>query len=259
MRSPVLAAPLLLAALLTQPAAADGIRPYLRATLGLDWSGSTAFNDVDCNAVDPYALFGCADGDDGKPIEARGDFGSSTLLGLGAGLAFTPWFRAEASLDIRPDLAFDGNANFQRAGRDQPVSGTLNQADVMAFAYVDPLAAMGVESRWQPFLGLGAGISRNEIGRMTYRFPELAQPRYSVMPGGTQYDFAWAVAAGIGYRVNDGITLELGYRYSDLGSVRTDVGQLYNVTSRGARNIPIAGTEADLVTQSVTVSARFGL
>ena len=60
-------------------------------------------------------------------------------------------------------------------------------------------------------------------------------------------------------RVNDGITLELGYRYSDLGSVRTDVGQLYNVTSRGARNIPIAGTEADLVTQSVTVSARFGL
>ena len=146
-----------------------------------------------------------------------------------------------------------------RAGRDQPVSGTLNQADVMAFAYVDPLAAMGVESRWQPFLGLGAGISRNEIGRMTYRFPELAQPRYSVMPGGTQYDFAWAVAAGIGYRVNDGITLELGYHYSDLGSVRTDVGQLYNVTSRGARNIPIAGTEADLVTQSVTVSARFGL
>lgn len=259
MRPARLAAVVPLAVVLAQPAAADGMAPYLRATLGLDWSGSTHFRDVDCNAVDPYALFGCATGSNGKPIGAYGDFGTSTLLGLGAGLALTPWLRAEVDVEVRPNMAFDGNANFLRAGSDQPVSGTLNQADVMGFAYIDPLAAMGVQSRLQPFLGLGLGVSRNEIGRMTYDFPELTQPRYAIMPGGTRYDFAWAASAGVGYRVSDGITLELAYRYSDLGTVETDVGNLYNVTSTSARNIPIAETEADLVTQSVTVSARFGL
>ncbi len=258
MRPSVLVATVLLAALVSQPAAAEGIRPYLRTTLGLDWSGNTTFRDADCNAVDPYALFGCGTGDDGRRIGARGDFGTSTLLGLGAGLELTPWFRVEANLDVRPGLAFSGNANFARAGADQPVHGSLTQADLMAFAYIDPLAAMGVQSRWQPFLGLGAGVSRNAVGAMTYDFPALQQPRYSVMPGGTEYAFAWAATAGIGYRVSDAVTLELAYRYSDLGKVATDVGSLYNVTSRSARYIPIAATEADLVTQSVTVSARFG-
>lgn len=243
---------------LVLPAAADGIRPYLRATAGLDWSGDTTFKDADCNAVDPFALFGCGRGEDGRRIGARGDFGTSTLLGLGAGLELTRWFRVEAALDVRPNLAFDGNANFARAGKNQPVSGSLNQADLMAFAYIDPLAAMGVESRWQPFLGLGAGVSRNEIGEMTYEFPALRQPRYSVMPGGTDYAFAWSATAGLGYAVSDSVTLELAWRYSDLGKVETDVGELYNVTSRGAGYIPIAETEADLATQSVTVSARFG-
>jgi opacity protein-like surface antigen len=259
MRPLTLALPLALAvAVLSQPAAADGIRPYLRATAGIDWSGDTTFKDANCNAVDPYALFGCGKGEDGKPIGARGDFGNSTLLGLGAGLELTRWFRVEAALDVRPNLQFDGNANFVRAGKDQPVRGSLTQADLMAFAYIDPLAAMGVESRWQPFLGLGAGVSRNDIGSMTYEFPELKQPRYSVMPGGTNYDFAWSATAGLGYQVSDNVTLELAYRYSDLGKVETDVGELYNVTSRSARYIPIAKTEADLTTQSVTVSARFG-
>lgn len=259
MRPLLLVAPLLIAAALAPPAAADGLRPYLRTTLGLDWSNRTTFADDNCRATNPAALFGCGTGEDGRSIGARGDFGTSTLLGLGAGLELTRWFRVEADLDIRPNLAFDGNANFVRAGTEQPVRGDLTQADAMAFAYLDPLAAMGVESRWQPFVGLGAGVSRNQIGRMTYQFPALNQPRYSVMPGGTRYDFAWAATAGLGYEVSDGITLEIAYRYSDLGKVETDSGNLYNVTSRGARNIPIAPTGAGLVTQSVTVSARFGL
>lgn len=240
------------------PAAADGVKPYLRTTLGLDWSAGATFKDADCNAVDPFALFGCGTGENGQSIGARGDFGASPLMGLGAGLELTRWFRVEADLEVRPGLAFEGNANFVRAGKDQPVDGNVSQAGLMAFAYLDPLAAMGITSRWQPFLGLGAGVSRNEIGKMTYEFPELTQPRYSVMPGGTSHAFAWSATAGLGYAVSDAVTLELAWRYNDLGKIETDVGELYNVTSRGARFIPIAKTEADLVTQSVTVSARFG-
>ncbi|WP_421694681.1 outer membrane protein [Aestuariivirga sp.] len=254
---PITLAAALLAAL-AGPAAAEGPKPYLRATLGLAWTGDTSFKDADCKAQDPFALFGCGTGENGKSIGARGDFGTTTMLGAGAGLELTSWFRVEAALDLRPNLAFDGNANFVKAGRDQPVSSTVNQADLMAFAYVEPLAAMGVETRLRPYLGLGAGVSRNETSKMTYEFPALAQPRYSVMPGGTHYDFAWAAEAGLGYAVSDRITLELAYRYSDLGQVETDDGTLFVQRATSTLLIPIAATEASLTSQSVTVSARFG-
>lgn len=260
MRTPLLAfaAPVLLLASLSSAALADAPRPYLRATAGLAWTGDTTFSDADCNAQDPFALFGCGKGDDGKAIGARGDFGSTVQLGLAAGLELTSWLRVEAALDIRPNLAFDGNANFVRSGADQPVDGKVNQADLMAFAYLEPLAALGIESRLRPYLGAGAGVSRNELGEMTYRFPALAQPRYSVMPGGTRTDFAWAAEAGLGYAVSDHVTLELAYRYSDLGEVETDKGTLFVQRSSGTLLIPIAPTSADLTTQSVTISARFG-
>lgn len=249
---------LLLLAALAMPAAADSLSPYVRVTLGLDRTNDTTFADEDCSDVNPSALFGCADGDDGKPIGARGDFGMTTLLGIGAGAELTPWLRVEAEAAARPNLDFEGNANFKRSGKRQPVSGTLSQSELMAFAYLDPLEAMGVQSRLQPFIGLGAGVSRNELAEMRYDFPELTQPRYAVMPGGTAYSFAWAATAGLAYAVDGNITLELAYRYSDLGKAETDAGELFNVTSKGERYIPIAPTEADLVAQSVTVSARFG-
>ncbi len=243
---------------LAQPAAADGVKPYLRATLGLDWSMDSTFEDADCRSVDPAAYFGCGKGEGGKRTGARGDFGTSALVGLGAGLEVTPWFRVEAALDVRPDFEFDGNANFISAGKSQPVSGKLTQADLMAFAYLEPLAALGMETRLRPFVGLGAGVSRNEISQMTYDFPALLQPRYTLVPGGTDYDFAWAAAAGVGYALSDRVTLEIAYRYSDLGKVETDEGPMFVQKHSSSLTLPIGSTQADLVTQSVTVSARLG-
>lgn len=257
MRSLLIALPLALAAL-AQPAAAEGLKPYLRTTVGLDWTSDTTFKDANCRSVDPAAYFGCGTGVGGKSIGARGDFGSTVMLGLGGGVEVTPWFRVEAGLDVRPGLDFDGNANFVNSGKTQPVRGKLNQADLMAFAYLEPLAALGMDSRFRPFVGLGAGVSRNEIGEMTYDFPALEQPRYTLVPGGTNYDFAWAAAAGVGYEVSDTVTLELAYRYSDLGKVETDEGPMFVQKHASTLTLPIGSTEADLVTQSVTVSARFG-
>lgn len=257
MRSLFLPVPALTLVALAGPAASEGQSPYFRVTLGIDRTNDTTFADEDCTDVKPYALFGCVDGDDGKPVGARGDFGMTALLGIGAGLELTPWFRIEAEAAARPSLDFDGNANFRGAGKNQPVSGDLNQSQFMAFAYLDPLEAMGVDSRLQPFIGFGAGLSRNEISEMRYDFPDLKQPRYSVMPGGTSTGFALAATAGLAYEIDGNITLELAYRYSDLGEVETDVGELFNVNSKGQSYIPIATTQAELVTQSVTVSARF--
>lgn len=239
------------------PAAADGPRPYLRALIGYDWSRDATFKDVDCASTHPPAYFGCGDGVGGKSLAARGDFGQSALFEFGVGLELTPWFRLEADFDHRPGLAFDGNANFRKAGTDQPVSGSVTQSALMGFAYLEPLAALGYDWRLKPFIGAGIGVSRNQTGEMTYDFPELSQPAYSVMPGGTQYDFAWAATAGLAFDVNATMTIDIAYRYSDLGSIETDSATLFIQRSTRQLTIPIAPTEAGLATQSVTVSTRF--
>jgi len=254
MRLTLLSLSLFLAA---SQAAAEEMRPYLRAGLGVDMSGDTTFRDGDCASTIPAALFGCVDGDDGKPIGAYGDFGSSIMLEAAAGLELTHFLRVEAAFSYRPGFAFDGNANFLSSGREQPVSGEVNQMGVMGFAYLAPLAAMGVEAKLQPFLGAGLGISRNEIGKMTYDFPERPQPRYSVTPDGSRTDFAWAATAGLSYEVSDELLLDLAWRYSDFGKVETEAGILFNQFSTRTLDIPIGKTEADLTSHSVSLSARW--
>ena len=34
-------------------------------------------------------------------------------------------------------------------------------------------------------------------------------------------NFAWAVYAGMSYKVNPSLTIDLSYRYADLGDIRT--------------------------------------
>lgn len=244
-------------------ATAGEIRPYLRGLVGYDWSLDANFEDAECSSTAPAALFGCGAGEDGDTLGASGDFGASPLFEVAAGLEVTDYFRVEAAFDYRPSLAFDGNANFLFSGRDQPVSGDVTQWGVMGFAYLEPLAALGIEAPVRPFVGLGLGVSRNEISRMTYEFPDLRQPAYSITQGGTTTDFAWAATAGLGYDVSDSLTLEIAWRYSDLGEVETDEGNLYSERYSKKQDrpiqfdIPIGETKANLTTQGVTVSARW--
>ena len=244
-------------------AAAGELRPYLRGLVGYDWSRDASFEDADCSSTSPAALFGCGAGEDGDTLGAYGDFGASPLFEVAAGLEVTNYFRVEAALDYRPSLAFEGNANFRSSGSDQPVSGDVNQWGAMGFAYLEPLAALGIAAPVRPFVGLGLGVSRNEISRMTYEFPDLHQPAYSITQGGTTTSFAWAATAGLGYDVSDSLTLELAWRYSDLGEVETDDGNLYSerYSKRQGRpiqfDIPIGETKANLTTQGVTLSARW--
>lgn len=230
---------------------------YIRGLAGISRSFETTFEDTDCASVNPAAYFGCNSGGDGNPIGAYGDFGQSTLFEAGLGVEITDYLRVEAVLDYRPGFAFDGNANFLRAGADQPVSGDLTQMGVMAFAYLEPLAALGIVTPIKPFVGAGAGASRNEISKMTYEFPALSQPRYSLMPAGDTTSFAWSVVGGAAYDVSDRLTLEVSYRYSDLGDVRTDLGTLFIQKKSGTLEIPIAETKAELTEQSIALSVRW--
>jgi opacity protein-like surface antigen len=81
----------------------------------------------------------------------------------------------------------------------------------MVNGYVD----LGTWWCMTPFVGAGVGMSRNTISN----FVDINTPNLGVAyaPTGSKWDFAWAVHAGVGYKVTPGLMLELAYHYMDLG------------------------------------------
>ncbi|OYX35089.1 MAG: hypothetical protein B7Y99_04340 [Caulobacterales bacterium 32-69-10] len=226
---------------------------YVRAGAAYEHSSETGFRDLDCSASAPPALFGCAAGADGGLLSAQGGFGSTAAVELGLGRRITPHLRLEGLVTYRPDLDFGGRANFVRTPGEQRVSADMNSLSAMAVIYAD----LGVYGRLRPFLGLGAGAARNKVSDVRFAFPGLGATASTVIPGGGETNFAWMAAAGVSLPVSSRLTLDVAYRYVDLGDVRTEAGPAVITRTSGVRAIDIAPTYADLVTQGVSASVRW--
>jgi len=228
--------------------------PYLRLGAGLDWSDPTSFRDQgSCSTLNPPALFGCGAGQNGRSLQAAGSFGQTPVLDGALGYRFTPWLRGEALLSWRPQLAYSGQSNFLGAGPSQPVSGAVDSLAAFAVAYVDLPRIAGV----RPFLGAGIGGARNHLDGVTYRFPSIAANATTTTASGSSSGFAYLLTAGVAVPLSERLSLDLAYRFSDLGQVRSRTGSATIVRPRGTRSLTIAGTEADLQTQGLQVSLRY--
>ena len=242
----------------TMVSAKQGV--YARLGLGATFSRDTKFADENCTSTNPPALFGCNSGPDGRSIGARGDFGSSMLIdaGLGYDLGL---LRLEATLGWRPGFAFSGQANFLNVPLDsQPVSGDVDSKTAMVGAYLDLASLAGkIDARFHPFLGAAMGIARNSVDSMQYLFPTISQDAVTWTPSGSWTGFTWAVTAGISISLPQNLTLDIGYRYQDLGTVRTDTGTatIVRPTLSQPLELTIAPTEASLRAHDVYASVRY--
>jgi opacity protein-like surface antigen len=146
------------------------------------------------------------------------DFDSAPFFGVGIGYQFNNWLRFDVTGEYR------GKANFH--GLDIVRSGGATLTDeyrasksewlVLANAYVD----LGTWYSFTPFVGAGIGASYNTISN----FLDVCTT-VSGCPGGSvafadsasKWNFAWALHAGIAYKVNSNLSLEFAYRYVSLG------------------------------------------
>jgi opacity protein-like surface antigen len=155
-------------------------------------------------------------------------FDSGVTYGVGAGYQFNNWFRMDVTGEYR------GKTNFR--GLDvytpEPNSGTGVGADdyyasksewlFLSNFYVD----LGTWWCLTPFIGAGIGASRNTI----HDFRDVNVPTQGVAYGvdASKWNFAWALYAGVGYEVTPNVTLELAYRYVDLGDAASGDLRTYN-------------------------------
>ena len=237
------------------PAGAAGW--YLKGTLGFEWSLAADYSDADSGSTNPPALFGTGPGSDGRRIGAYGDFWRFPLVEAAVGRQFLPWLRSEVPVAYRPDMKYRGQANFRGVPGEQPVSASADSFSGIASLYLDIAGLTGARlGRFQPYVGGGVGVAHNRLSEMTYLFPGNPHAhKLTITPAGTRTDIAFTASVGTGIAVSRRVLLDISYRYTDLGRVRTDPGKAYLDTVPAG--IDIAETRAPLRTHGVFAGVRY--
>ena len=149
------------------------------------------------------------------------NFNTAGIFGLGVGYKVNNWFRADVTGEYRGNSQFFGTDRITYAGGvgTDTYHATKNEWVVLANAYVD----LGTWWCITPFIGAGVGGARVAINGFTDQGialnggvgPALAGLAYG--DSVAKWNFAWAAHAGLAYKVTPSFTVELAYRYLDMG------------------------------------------
>lgn len=194
---------------------------YLRGDIGV------AANTIgDFGVFDGAQRLGSAQG-----FELRSkSFSETVSIGIGAGYQFNSWFRVDVTGEFRGGGRLRGYDYVAFASGGGTTHQTNNyQGDVRSWAmmanfYVD-LGTYCTFGCLTPYLGAGVGFAHHTVsgfsdtstGFNTVLGATGSLGSYAVTSSKTT--FAWALMAGVGYRVSERLSLELGYRYLNMGSL----------------------------------------
>ena len=174
--------------------------------------------------------------------------GNSVLFGGGIGYRFAPMFRGDFTLDYIPSL----NVNNTNASgtNSSTLSAPLNSLVGMANGYLDLNGFLpNMFGSVQPYIDAGIGFANNSLGTMK-------SGGGGTLSGSSQTNFAWGAGAGVNFPLTQQLSLDVAYKYLDLGSLKSG-----NVTT-GAFGVgnpsPVTGIKSnDLTMNTVTVGLRW--
>ena len=178
------------------------------------------------------------------------NFDSAGTYQLGAGYQFNSWFRVDVTGQYRGSANFKGTdllsfpfAGSVASGIDN-YSASKSELLFLANAYVD----LGTWWCVTPFIGAGIGTSRVSISNFTDTGVTNAHVASGVTPAfvggppvasfastasGSEWNFAWALHAGLAYKITPNVTLELAYSYVNLGNGTTGIASTFDGSAAG--------------------------
>jgi opacity protein-like surface antigen len=184
-------------------------------------------------------------------------FNTAGIFGLGAGYQFNNWFRADVTGEYRGNSQFLGTDRITFPGGvgADTYHATKNEWVVLANAYVD----LGTWWCVTPFIGAGVGGARVSINNFTDQgITNLgggALPGLAFGDNVSKWNLAWALHAGLAYKVSPNFTVELAYRYLDMGDGLT--GDLR--TFDGTNNINNPMTFKNITSHDLKLGVRWNL
>ncbi|ACI94266.1 porin, opacity type [Afipia carboxidovorans OM5] len=152
-------------------------------------------------------------------------FDSAGIYGLGVGYQFNSWLRMDVTGEYRAKSNYRGRDTFLvspspgTAGADN-YTGHKSEWLVLTNAYAD----LGTWWNITPFVGAGIGAARVTLGGFNDYLDNGVHT--GVAADASKWNFAWALHAGLAYKLAPNWTMELAYRYVDMGDGVT--GILYN-------------------------------
>ncbi len=179
-------------------------------------------------------------------------FEASGFGGLGIGYEFNNWLRFDVTSEYRNRATFHAldrytpePASPTGIGTDQ-YTATLKSWVSLANVYWD----IGCWSGITPYIGGGVGYSKNWIG--DYTDINIPVGGVAFANTGSESGLAWAVHAGLSYDVTRNFTIDLAYRYLDIGDAQSGTIHAYD----GSGVAP--GLEFDNVhSHDVMLAARY--
>ncbi len=181
---------------------------------------------------------------------------ASLSAGLGFGYKFNNWIRADIIGEYRKTIAATGQGPGQTCVtqvttiNNTPTDtafdtctpnyrSSIRRWDLLANLYADLGTWYGIT----PYVGGGAGLSLTRASSSVNWYMSNGLPYHVTTDGfyfnwdkytsNLRYQFAWALMAGVSYAMTDHISVDVGYRYINLGtlpSIADPSGTIVNKT-----------------------------
>lgn len=163
------------------------------------------------------------------------DFDSAPIFGIGIGYQWNNWFRTDITGEYRGKATFHGLDIVNSGGTvtTNEYRGSKSEWLVLANLYAD----LGTWAGFTPFVGVGLGGSYNTISNFTDVCTTCPGGGVAYAGAASKFNFAWAVHAGMAYKVTPNMTVEFAYRYVSLGDALT--GDIVTYLGGNAVNNPM--------------------
>jgi opacity protein-like surface antigen len=185
-------------------------------------------------------------------------FTGGTSYDVGVGYRFNNWFRADITGEYRSKVAF-GGTDFAQIGGLGPISDVYSGNYSSWVGLVNAYADLGTWWCLTPFVGAGVGFARNSFSGLedlgTIPSPGVGSVNSAsyFAEGASKTSLAWALYAGVAYKVTNNFTVELAYRYLNLGTAVTGTGSSFDGTNAGSPPFQFN----NLTSQDVKIGVRW--
>ncbi len=174
---------------------------YLRGNIGVGINGSYKLDYLP-NAANVNNGF----------VFQHNSISDTFFIGGGVGYEWNNWLRFDVTGEYRAKSRVYAFGSYPPSGLDT-YEGHLKSWVFLANGYVD----LGTWNCFTPFVGAGIGAARNTLADFTDINPPTGA--FGIGRNPSEWNFAWALHAGVAYNVTKTFKVELAYRYLNYGSI----------------------------------------
>lgn len=189
-------------------------------------------------------------GDLGDPPDrVTFDADGSLAYQLGIGYRLTDWLDTELSLNHIGGLDLSGAYEDDGSPSGEIGRTEVDTTSIMVLGLVDLAAVLDASWPLDPYVGVGAGYVRHDMGRFTITNDSAR------IDGNTSGGFAWKALVGATYPISEQLSLDASYAYADYGEAESSL----SASERGGELQLNSPLKTDIRTHELSLSLRYRL